>query len=165
LFALVVLELKKSKVRKVTAASSPKVASLILLFAATGFASCNVKPQPIELGKDNCYFCKMTVSDPRFGAEIITNKGKIYKFDDMHCVLAFLKSGSLPSKEIKDVYFVTFGGNHGFVKSTDASLLKSDDLHSPMNGNVAAFANADSMRQTMELVKGAPVTWKELNVD
>jgi len=166
LLALVVLEIRTSKAKKLSTPLTNKVVAIVVMFfVAATIASCNVKPQPLQLGKDNCYFCKMTVSDPRFGAEIITNKGKIYKFDDMHCLLAFLKSGELPSKEIKDVYFVSFEGNHDFVKASDASLLKSDNLHSPMNGNVAAFVNADSMRQTMEQLKGTRVTWKELNVD
>jgi copper chaperone NosL len=170
LLSLVVLEWKKSKTKKVSAVTSSNTSSrifaaVIILFLSSTFASCNVKPEPLQLGKDNCYFCKMTVSDPRFGAEVITNKGKIYKFDDVHCLLSFLKSGELPSKEIRDVYFVTFNGDHGFIKSTHASLLKSDGLHSPMNGNVAAFANADSMQQTMNLLKGIQVTWKDLNVD
>lgn len=166
LLSLVVLVWKSSRAKKVfTAPSTKVVAALAMLFVTITFTSCSVKPEPIQLGKDNCYFCKMTASDPRFGAEIITNKGKIYKFDDVHCLLAFLKDGAVPSKEIKDVYFVKFEGDHGFVKSGEASLLKSDNLHSPMNGNVAAFANADSMRETMSLLKGTRVTWKELNVD
>ena len=40
------------------------------------FQSCNAGPVPIKPGKDNCQFCKMTISDIRFGAEIITAKGK-----------------------------------------------------------------------------------------
>jgi copper chaperone NosL len=166
LSVLVVLELRSAKKRMIIAPPRKKVAMVAaMLLLITAVVSCNVKPQSLQLGKDNCYFCKMTVSDARFGAEIITRKGRIYKFDDVHCLLAFLRSDELPAKEIKDVYFVTFDGDHGFVRSQDAALLKSDGLHSPMNGNVAAFSNDDSLRQTMGLVKGTAVTWKELDVD
>jgi copper chaperone NosL len=166
LFALVVLELRESKTKKIFTPSTKKITAIVAaFFVATTIVSCDVKPQPLVLGKDNCYFCKMTVSDARFGAEVITKKGKIYKFDDVHCLLAFLKSREVAAKEIKDVYFVTFDGDHRFVKSEDATLLKGDELHSPMNGNVAAFSTADSMRIVMEAVKGTPVSWKQLNVD
>src|SRR5215203_1996100 len=40
--------------------------------------SCNASPEAIRIGKDNCTFCKMTISDARYGAEIVTAKGKIY---------------------------------------------------------------------------------------
>jgi len=166
LLALVILELRTSKAKKISTPLTNKVVAIVVMFfVAATIVSCNVKPQPLQLGKDNCYFCKMTVSDPRFGAEIITNKGKIYKFDDVHCLFAFIKSGEVPSKEIKDVYFVKFEGDHGFVKSNEASFLKSDNLHSPMNGNVAAFASADSMHETMQSMNGAPVTWQQLNTE
>ncbi|NJO25793.1 MAG: hypothetical protein HC867_08590 [Bacteroidia bacterium] len=42
----------------------------------------------------------MGMADFRFGGEVITKKGRIYKFDDMRCMIDFLKSGSLEEKEI-----------------------------------------------------------------
>jgi copper chaperone NosL len=47
---------------------------------------CNPKAEKINLGKDQCAECKMTIVDPKFGAEIVTKKGKVYKFDDTHCI-------------------------------------------------------------------------------
>ena len=163
LFAFVVLNWRASKVKNFQGYSVKKIAtSVAALFIVTTIVSCNVKPQAFKLGQDNCYFCKMTVSDPRFGAELITQKGKVYKFDDTHCLLSFIKSEVLPSKEIKDIYFVTFDGDHAFIKSSDALLLKSDALNSPMNGNVAAFATYDKLNETMQTFKGTPLDWKTL---
>ena len=33
----------------------------------------------------------MKISDGKFGAELITSKGRIYKFDDMHCMISYHK--------------------------------------------------------------------------
>ena len=68
-------------------------------------SSCTTKPQPIKMG-DTCDFCIMGVADNRFGAEIITNKGKIYKFDDIHCLLGFMKANTVPPKEQKSIVFI-----------------------------------------------------------
>src|SRR5690606_22753916 len=68
-------------------------------------SSCSSGPVPIQLNKDNCHFCKMTIADARFGAEILSNKGKVWKFDDAHCVIAFMKSGELKEADFKEVYF------------------------------------------------------------
>ena len=58
------------------------MASVAIAFMLYLFMSCNTKPEPFAIGKDNCSFCKMGIIDPRFGGEMITKKGKIYKFDD-----------------------------------------------------------------------------------
>ncbi|MGB5288980.1 MAG: hypothetical protein WBN42_10875, partial [Ignavibacteriaceae bacterium] len=46
-------------------------------------ASCGSKPEPINYGKDECEFCRMQISDNRYGAELVTDKGKVYKFDSI----------------------------------------------------------------------------------
>ncbi|HLV52270.1 MAG TPA: hypothetical protein VKY44_10000, partial [Flavobacterium sp.] len=63
--------------------------SLLTLF----LSSCSKEPKSIEFGVDNCDHCMMNISDVRYGAELITQKGKIYKFDDMYCMKTFLKEG------------------------------------------------------------------------
>ncbi len=64
--------------------------TLAILLMGGLISSCNTGPEPFKFGKDNCHFCKMTISDARFGAEIVTTKGKIYKFDDVKCMQGFI---------------------------------------------------------------------------
>lgn len=125
--------------------------------------SCSSGPQPITAGVDNCYFCKMTVSDTRFGAEVVTKKGRIYKFDDMHCLLSFLRSSMIEKEQVKDVYVTNYSGDHQLINAQDAMMLKSDELRSPMGGNIAAFNNNDSMAAVMKKFPGNAVNWNELN--
>ena len=132
---------------------------LMVIFAA----SCNTGPQPIKPGVDTCSFCKMTFADNKFGGEIITKKNKIYKFDDMHCLLSFKKSKSVNWEDVKEIYLIRYEGTHEFINAKNAYLLKSDDLRSPMGGNIAAFDNLDSLKIISEKFKGNQVTWDELN--
>lgn len=127
-------------------------------------ACTSAGPEPFELGKEPCSFCKMTISDPQFGGEIITTKGKVYKFDDLHCLMSFLKEGTVAKTDIKDMYAVDFSGSHNLIKANESLLLyKSDLLHSPMNGNIAAFDNRDSLAVIMnKLPGGMPLNWDEL---
>jgi copper chaperone NosL len=126
-------------------------------------ASCNTGPQPIKPGVDACSFCKMTFADNKFGGEMITGKNKIFKFDDMHCLLSFKKSNSVKPGDIKEIYLIRYDGTHEFIQASKAYLLKSDDLRSPMGGNIAAFADLDSLKIISEKFKGNEVTWDELN--
>jgi copper chaperone NosL len=103
------------------------VIGLLLLF---GLTSCNSQPQPIKLGQDACSFCKMSIADKHFGAEIITKKGKVYKFDDVHCVLGFMKANTINNNDIKETYLVNFEEPHNFIVALKAFILKSCALHS-----------------------------------
>ena len=135
------------------------IAVLMVLF----LSSCNTGPQPIITGRDICDFCKMPVSDNRFGAEIVTQKGKIYKFDDAHCINSFMNSTAFKQQKEYDVFFVDFAGNHSLMPAARAFFLKSESLRSPMNGNIAAFSNADSMKLAMNKFSGTELTLNQFN--
>ena len=126
---------------------------IIFSFLTLLFTSCSTGPQPIALGKDACSFCKMTIADHNFGAELITNKGKIYKFDDTHCLAAFKKE-SVKNEDVKSVYFVNFLEPHNFIEADKAHFLQSEELHSPMGGNTAVFENEDTLKMTQQKTGG-----------
>ncbi|HRN71994.1 MAG TPA: nitrous oxide reductase accessory protein NosL [Ginsengibacter sp.] len=133
----------------------------VMVVAVIVLVGCSSGPQPIQLGKDSCDFCKMSIADKNFGAEIITDKGKVYKFDDTHCLVEFRKT-KIDSNKIKEVYLVNFGDPHNFIKASEAILLRSEDLHSPMGGNVAAFDNQDYFNATQQKVHGDKITLQDL---
>jgi copper chaperone NosL len=147
--------------RKISTKSKLATSTAAIFFFVC-LSSCNAKPEQIKTGVDNCYFCKMTVSDEKFGAELVTKKGKVYKFDDVHCIIAYLKTNEVKPENIKDIYFVDFCANHQLINSNISLLLKSDNLKSPMNGNMAAFSSSDSLVKIQQRFGGNRVNWKEL---
>ena len=140
-----------------------KIAIAVLTSFLLTLFSCKTGPETIKIGMDNCSFCKMTMSDERFGAEVITNKGKVFKFDDMHCILAWLRSGVVPVSSVKDIYFTDFCNGHQLINKNNSFFLKSDVLKSPMGGNTAAFSNTDSLKKMQESFSGTNPGWDELN--
>jgi len=136
---------------------------LVILFVCAGFlSSCNSGPQPIDFGKDNCDFCKMTIVDKHFGAEVVTRKGKIFKFDDIHCLVSSLRSDVPAKKEVGSIYFVDYGGGP-WIRAESCQLLRSDSLHSPMNGNIAAFPTVAARDELQKKLSGQCPTWKEIS--
>ncbi|WP_036679249.1 nitrous oxide reductase accessory protein NosL [Daejeonella oryzae] len=131
----------------------------VLTLALTG---CSTDPEPIRTGQDNCNFCKMTISDKRFGAEIVTQKGKIYKFDDAHCLNAFMDSNKVGKAEIAGVYFTDFIQPHELTNVEQAYFLQSPKLKSPMNGNIAAFSREDSLTKMLPQYPGFKITWEDV---
>lgn len=142
---------------------SPSVnLSMIVIFISILFSSCNSGPEALKYGTDNCYSCKMTISDSRFGAEIVTKKGRVYKFDDSYCMLGYLKTKDLASAEIKNIYITNFTGNHQLIDVDEAVMLQSDQLRGPMGGNIAAADQIDSINKMKDKFPGNHLLWSEI---
>jgi copper chaperone NosL len=155
----VVYETLKWKKRNIGLRKAPlSIAALITLF----ISSCGTEPEPIQIGKDNCHFCKMTISDNRFGGEIVSKKTRTYKFDDARCVLGFIRSNTINKEDIAGIYFVDFANGHAFVKAENAYFLQSPELRSPMNGNIAAFTYEDSLNAALPKFYGNKISWEEM---
>lgn len=134
---------------------------LIIGLFTLSLGSCSTEPEPIRVGKDNCESCKMTISDHRYGAEIVTKKGKIYKFDDAHCVKEFINSKKVGQEETAGIYFTDFIQPHELINVEKAYFLQSPELNSPMNGNLAAFSNEDSLAKVLLQFPGFKMNWED----
>jgi len=154
------LEIRRQIRRKGLIPSS--LASGIVLLLLILLAGCGTTPSPIRYGQDNCDYCKMGITDRRFAFEVLTQKGKAYKFDDMHCLLGYLQSDRLSKSQIAEIYFADFSGNGRWAKAAASYLLRSPAIHSPMNGDIAAFVLLDSMNKYKNELQGQPVLWKDL---
>jgi len=159
LVAVVVFEWRRKKKMEIPATTLPLLFIGLLSLSLSG---CSTNPQPIRVGKDNCDFCKMTISDNRFGAEIVTKKSKVYKFDDEHCIIAFLNSKKLSSQDIAGIYFTDFSNPHNLINVEQAHFLQSPALKSPMNGNIAAFLNEDSLEKVFTQFNGNKISWEDM---
>ncbi len=159
LVSLVIFEFRRGRRLIVQKANLPLLVILLMTFS---LISCNTEPTPISIGRDNCDFCKMTISDNRFGAEIVTQKNKAYKFDDAHCILAFLQSGKITKQDVAGIYFTNFNVPHDLINVKNAFFLQSPGLKSPMNGNIAAFGRQDTMESILAQLKGNQVSWEDM---
>lgn len=141
------------------AAGSSALAGLLFVMM---FTSCNTGPEPIQTGIDNCAFCKMTVSDTKFASELITKKGRVYKFDDLHCMLSFAGASEMNKNDIKSYYFSDFNNPAQLINAEQAFFLQSDQLKGPMGGNIAAFSDVAGRKQFVEHFPGKLLNWNEI---
>lgn len=124
--------------------------------------SCTTKPAPFAYGKDNCYTCKMGIIDPKFGSELITSKGKIYKFDDVTCMNQFLKSNLVETTDLSQQLVINFEKENDFLPLNDCVFILSPSLKSPMGSHAAAFANREKAEKMNTTLNGELLSWKEL---
>ncbi|MBI3137441.1 MAG: nitrous oxide reductase accessory protein NosL [Sphingobacteriales bacterium] len=140
-----------------------KVYFFLFVCGLTGLGACRPGPTPFVYGKDICYTCKMGIIDPKFGAELITKKGKLYKFDDVICLNQYLKTGATEEKEIRQTVVVNFEKGNEFLDIHTASFLVAPDLKSPMGSHAAAFATKTNAEKARQEIKGELLNWKELS--
>ena len=163
-FIIWFLEWRKHKKQKTMAPHKTMASVSIASIAVLLLAGCTPAPEKIAFGKDNCAECKMTIVDPKFGAEIVTKKGKVFKFDDTHCVASFLKRRAVELSDIHQTLFVDYYEPHEFVSVKSAEfVVSSSHLKSPMGGNAAAFKNAADAKKKSEEIEGSRMTnWATL---
>ncbi|MBK9271350.1 MAG: nitrous oxide reductase accessory protein NosL [Saprospiraceae bacterium] len=112
---------------------------MLILF----LVSCSVDPEPIQYGSDLCQTCKMGIMEKGFAAEIVTKKGKVYKFDDVGCQLLFLKSGAIKQEDCAHILVIKHGTEQDFVDVKNAIFLTGAKIKSPMNFNLACYHSDD----------------------
>jgi copper chaperone NosL len=164
-FSIWFIEWRKSKKQKQPAMMQHKKMALatLALIASLFITGCNAKPEKITFGKDNCAECKMTIMDPKFGGEIVTKKGKVYKFDDSHCIAVFLERRGVELNDIYQTLFTDYNNSDEFVKVKSVEFVVSSQFKSPMGGNAAAFKNAAEAKKKAAEIEGSKVTnWATL---
>lgn len=129
--------------------------TLLLVLAS----ACGRKYEPVNYGKDACAHCKMTIMDKRFAAEIVNEKGRVFKFDDITCLKAYtaeLTTGSL--------LFVNdnTGQSAEPLDATKAVYLHHESFKSPMAGNLPAFADAAAAKALQDSLGLDLLTWESL---
>ncbi|OGU38157.1 MAG: hypothetical protein A2315_08125 [Ignavibacteria bacterium RIFOXYB2_FULL_35_12] len=124
--------------------------------------SCNLSPEPINYGKDECEYCRMLISDNRYGSEVITDKGKIYKFDSIECLVEYALEQNILGDE-KQTFLVTdFSNPLKLVDAKSAFYVHNDNIRSPMGLNVSAFGNESDMQKFFSDNNGRKIIWLDV---
>ncbi len=125
------------------------------------FASCNVDPQPINYGSDACHFCDMTIVDRQHASQLVTSKGKAYKYDAIECLVHSLQDEFVDTEMA--LYLVADFRQPGkLIDATKASFLVSEKLQSPMGANLSAFLNEKAVKKAQEEFTGKTYSWQEI---
>ena len=132
---------------------------LIALIPLLILAACSADPRPIVLGQDACHHCKMTLMDPKYGAELVTEKGKIFIFDDVNCMLGYMDSEEGKSQTFKHVLVMDYLNPGTLI---DANYLKSPEFKTPMASEVVAFPDYQLLKEYKAKNGGVYLAWGEL---
>lgn len=132
----------------------------VLLIPAFFALNCGDGPRPIDYGDANCLHCEMTVMDPKFGAEMITAKGKVHYFDSAECLAEYLSENKEAGEGAQ--LYVTDLSSGKLTNALSASFFTSPEVNSPMGGNLAAFEQESAISGFYDKEKGKVLSWQEV---
>lgn len=124
--------------------------------------SCSPEPEPINYGQDVCDLCKMSITDNKFAAELVTTKGKVYKFDSIECLLQFKNFELDENEKIHSEWVNNFSKPGELIALSKAYFLLNENFRSPMGLNVLSFSTQDEMRIIKNEHGGKELTYNEV---
>lgn len=135
---------------------------MLLLFCIFLFQSCKRCFEPIDYGKEACAHCKMTIVDKRYAAEMVDEKCKVFKFDDIACMKQYLQEHNL---KVSDYMFLVANYNEpggDFLDAQKAVILHSVFFKTPMNGQCGAFISEKDALSLKDSLNAEIVSWEKL---
>jgi copper chaperone NosL len=125
-------------------------------------SSCSTGPKPINYGTDACHFCRMTIVDNQHAAQLVTEKGKNYKYDAIECMINDLNKWERPPVKF---HLVADYANPGILTDAlTASYLISESIPSPMGEYLSAFSNESARNETHQSAGGDKLDWEQLRL-
>ena len=133
---------------------------LIFWTISLGLLGCEIKPSEINYGSDSCNYCKMSIVDPQHAGQIVTEKGKSFKYDAIECMLNHLREWDQAKPRL---YLVTtFDQPKTLVDASQAHYLISPSIPSPMGEFLSAFQEEESRSDQINGQEDIALSWQEL---
>lgn len=144
---------------------SPKFLSLIasIVGLVVVLSACGRQgPAEIHYGSDQCDYCRMTIADKSFGAELISAKGKVFKYDSIECLAAADIDLSRKLQDVHSRWVTDFTHPGNFLNATDAWIVATDRQKSPMGIGLVAVDSEKAANDLIDNVGGRIVRWSEI---
>ncbi|MCB0637569.1 MAG: nitrous oxide reductase accessory protein NosL, partial [Lewinella sp.] len=146
--------------RRARARVAASAAGMVTMLFLSG---CTPQPRPIEFGADACDYCSMTIVDAQHAAELVTKKGRAYKFDAIECMLPYYQEHEQETPF--DIVLVSdYARSGSLVDGREATFLISEAIPSPMGGYLSAFAETSEARAVRDEKGGELYDWAQIRV-
>ena len=133
--------------------------SLCLLLVLI-ISSCSMEPRPVNYGEEACQYCKMTIVDEQHAAQVVTDKGKIFSFDAIECMVYYVDDHA--ETEFAHLVVCDFDNPGNWLKVEAASFLISPGLPSPMGADLNAFSSEARALEMQSSHEGQTFDWEGL---
>lgn len=140
---------------------SIKISMLVPAFLCFLLA-CSSGPRPVQYGQDTCVHCEMTIIDSRYGTEIVTEKGKVYTFDSIECLVEFFQNNLPEGESAKSIFLTPFDKPGNLFDAENGQVLYCLAMPSPMGKYLTAFDNPEKADSIRVMNGGKLFKWSDL---
>lgn len=133
-------------------------ATLFLL----SLTACSQEPTKIHYGSDECVHCKMMITDNQFASQIVTDKGKAYKFDAIECMAVYHRNHNEELNGAK-LWVSNYEKPGEWLPATDAQYVKSKIVKSPMGESLLAFPSEEIAKKHLLDKPGTLLNWEKVS--
>lgn len=103
------------------------------------------EPRPIAYDRDECAFCRMVVSEPRFAAALVTATRRTLAFDSVECLASYTILHRATREPAPRSLWVSVDARPGrLAPAREARYLRDTNSPSPMGKGIRALAPTDS---------------------
>ncbi|MEZ4928826.1 MAG: nitrous oxide reductase accessory protein NosL [Chitinophagales bacterium] len=125
--------------------------------------SCSVSPEEIRYGSDQCAYCSMNIVDKTHASQVVTSKGKQYKYDAVECLIHHIHDEELANTELAFILVTDYNNPGTMTPAKEAHFLISKNIPSPMGANLSAFKNIEAAQATQQENGGEIYNWETIN--
>jgi len=105
-----------------------------------------------------CHYCKMTIVDTQHGAEAVTEKGRVYMFDAIECLVNYLEEN--PEQNHSFLLVNDFDSPKKLIDAENSHYLISKAVPSPMGAFLSGFKSEESAKNLQKLKGGEVYDWE-----
>lgn len=131
-----------------------------LLLMTVGLFACRPEPEPIQFGEDEGAYCKMMIVDPQYGAELVTEKGKVFKFDAIECMVRYIQENEDAQTDYAYKMAIAADTPGQLHPVEEMYFLVSPNRPSPMGANLTGFSTREAAEAAREEYGGRLLDWK-----
>ncbi len=117
-------------------------------------------PRLLRIGQDACDYCRMSISDGRFGGEVVTSTGRVRTFDSVECLAGYVAAAEQAPSSL-GVWVADYRTSE-LVPVASARFVVSDSIHSPMGRRLLALRADASPSAATDAFGGRQMTWTEV---
>ncbi|MEX2416746.1 MAG: nitrous oxide reductase accessory protein NosL [Paenibacillaceae bacterium] len=133
----------------------------VVVIALIGCGDKKYEPVAVNEDVDKCDICNMQVNDNGFATQLITEEGKVYKFDDLGCMNEWKKENGTDEIEIE---FVRDQETSEWINADRAYYAYDPSFKSPMAYGLISFKDKKSAEQyIVEQGTGVLMNWSDLS--
>lgn len=109
-----------------------------------------------------CAYCGEPIPEERFGGEVVTRSGDVYRFMSVECLAAFMAEGRVPESEVRSVRVVDYNDGERLIDARSAYYVQSENRPSPSGLNLLAIEEEKIAWNLHFFFGGQRMEWDEV---